>query len=317
MARFNSNHLACIPPIWYAGQMKHVTQSNSETCLIGFGEAGTALAHGFAGIQLTAYDIQIDATEAVMRTAMQAHNVRASDCLADALSAAHVIFSVVTADQALTVATAAAPHILPGALFFDCNSCAPSTKLAASEIIEAAGGRYVDVAIMAPIESAHHQTPMLVASPHADDALAKMHALDMKVTKVGSTVGRASTIKMLRSVMIKGIEALTAECFRAACRAGVADDVAASLDASQTTMGWADQAAYNLERMTTHGVRRAAEMREVAKTLQDLGIDSNMTNGTIDWQAAYGAMGIDVTAMTGLHQRVAAIEEHDSLTNDQ
>ena len=294
-----------------------MTQSNSETCLIGFGEAGTALAHGFAGNGFTAYDIQMDANGSVMRAAMQAHNVRPSNGIKDALSAAHVIFSVVTADQALTVATAAAPHILPGALFFDCNSCAPSTKLAASEIIEAAGGRYVDVAIMAPIESARHQTPMLIASPHAEDALAAMHALEMKVTKVGNNIGRASTIKMLRSVMIKGIEALTAECFRAACRAGVADDVAASLDASQTTKGWADQAAYNLERMTTHGIRRAAEMREVAKTLQDLGIDSHMTNGTIDWQAAYGAMGIDVADIAGLHQRVAAIEEHESAPNDQ
>lgn len=294
-----------------------MTQSNSETCLIGFGEAGTALAHGFAGNGFTAYDIQMDANGSVMRAAMQAHNVRPSDGIEDALSAAHVIFSVVTADQALTVATAAAPHILPGALFFDCNSCAPSTKLAASEIIEAAGGRYVDVAIMAPIESARHQTPMLIASPHAEDALAAMHAYEMKLTKVGSNIGRASTIKMLRSVMIKGIEALTAECFRAACRAGVADDVAASLDASQTTKGWSDQAAYNLERMTTHGIRRAAEMREVAKTLQDLGIDSHMTNGTIDWQAAYGAMGIDVTDIAGLHQRVAAIEEHESAPNDQ
>ncbi len=77
---------------------------------------------------------------------------------------------------------------------------------------------------------------------------------------------------MVRSVMVKGIEALTAEMILAADAAGVTEGVLASLGGD-----WAAKADYNLDRMLAHGTRRAAEMEEVAQTLQELGIDPLMT----------------------------------------
>ena len=114
---------------------------------------------------------------------------------------------------------------------------------------------------------------------------------------------------MIRSIMMKGIEALTAECFTAARKAGVTDEVAASLDASQTKEGWKVQAAYNMERMTTHGIRRAAEMREVAITLADLDIACNMTAGAINWQEQLGNLGLSLHETEGLELRIDAIRE--------
>ena len=119
----------------------------------------------------------------------------------------------------------------PGAFFFDLNSCAPTTKQKSAAVIEAAGGRYVDIAVMATITPRYHQTPMLISGDHCHAAMTALQALEMTPTLVPGPVGRASTIKMLRSVLVKGIEALTAECFLAAARAGVADEVAHSLDA--------------------------------------------------------------------------------------
>ncbi len=87
------------------------------------------------------------------------------------------------------------------------------------------------------------------------------------VAIVPGAVGAASSIKMIRSVMVKGLEALTAECFLAADAAGVTEAVRASLDASWPGTDWGAKADYNLERMMAHGIRRAAEMEEVAKTL--------------------------------------------------
>ena len=106
---------------------------------------------------------------------------------------------------------------------------------------------------------------------------------------VGTDVGRASAIKMIRSVMVKGIEALCAEGFAAAHAAGVADEVFASLDASDKSQPWAERVAYNLERMRTHGLRRADEMEEAAKTLLGLGVAPVMTRGTIELQRALAA----------------------------
>ena len=124
--------------------------------------------------------------------------------------------------------------------------------------------------------------PLLLAgdaAQEAAEALSQAGFADIRI--VGTEVGRASAIKMLRSVMVKGIEALTAEMMLGATQAGVVDEVLASLDASEKDWGWGKRAAYNLERMTTHGLRRAAEMEESARTLTGLGVDPAMTSATV------------------------------------
>lgn len=162
------------------------------------------------------------------------------------------------------------------------NSVAPDTKRAAARAIEEAGGRYVDVAVLAPVEPARLAVPLLLSGKDAEEARAKLEARGFtNVRIVGSEIGRASAIKMIRSVMVKGIEALTAEMMLAADAAGVADEVLASLDVSERTVLWGPRAAYNLERMATHGLRRAAEMEEAVKTLTALGVAPVMTQGTV------------------------------------
>jgi 3-hydroxyisobutyrate dehydrogenase-like beta-hydroxyacid dehydrogenase len=286
-------------------------QNIPALAVIGFGEAGSSLCKGWGRTDVRVFDIKQhgDAGIAATKTAeIDAATVIGCEDTASAIANADMIFSTVTADQAHAAATAAAKAIKPGAFFCDLNSCAPSTKQKNAALINQAGGRYVDVAVMATITPKYHQTAMLVAGEHAGAAIELMLALDMKPTHVPGPVGRASTIKMIRSVLVKGVEALTAECFSAACRAGVADEVAASLDASQSHAGWKDQATYNMERMTTHGIRRAAEMREVAITLSDLGIPGRMTAGTIEWQDNFGHLGLSLLDTEGLEARINAIE---------
>ncbi|WP_220335017.1 DUF1932 domain-containing protein [Paracoccus thiocyanatus] len=157
-------------------------------------------------------------------------------------------------------------------------------------MIEAAGGRYVDMAIMAPVHPRLHRTPILLAGPHAEAALAALTPLEMAPKIAGIRVGEASAIKMLRSVMIKGMEALTAECLLAARRAGVEEAVLASLQASDPGWDWTARGAYNLERMMVHGARRAAEMHEVAATLRELGLPDRMAAAAAAWQEEIAAL---------------------------
>ena len=96
---------------------------------------------------------------------------------------------------------------------------------------------------------------------------------------------------MVRSVMIKGIEALTLECFLAAARAGVIDEVAASMKNNYPGLDWGKIVPYNLERMASHGERRAAEMEEVADTLRELGVEPLMTVATVKRQREMGQIG--------------------------
>jgi 3-hydroxyisobutyrate dehydrogenase-like beta-hydroxyacid dehydrogenase len=243
--------------------------------LIGFGEAGStfALAAGWED-EARAFDIA-DKSKAYRKAGVQA-----CPNFHDAVGNASAILSLVTADAAQSVAEAAAQHISKDALYFDMNSVAPDTKRAAAKLIDAAGGHYVDVAIMAPVNPARLAVPLLLSGAYSETGATRLSALGFtNVRVVAGDVGLASSIKMIRSVMIKGQEALTAEMMLAAERAGVADEVLASLGE-----GWASKADYNLERMRTHGLRRAAEMEEVAKTLSALGVAPVMTNGTVQRQ---------------------------------
>src|SRR5207248_582464 len=110
-----------------------------------------------------------------------------------------------------------------------------------------------DVAVMAPVHPARHQTPMLLAGPEAESVAPLLQELGMQAAPAGPKIGAAAAIKMVRSVMIKGMEALTCECFVAAARAGVEDEVIASLSKSFPTLDWSKIIEYNLERMASHG----------------------------------------------------------------
>ena len=277
--------------------MPEIADDFPSIALVGFGEAGHAFASGWSlppPVRPKAYDVKLY-DEATTGPVLERCASAGAEPVADAnkaLDGAGLVFSVVTADQALEAARTCAPHLARNALWLDCNSCAPQTKQQAALLIEAAGGRYVDVAVMAPVYPKRHEVPLLLAGPHAAEAASVIVRLGMRPAVSGDRIGDASSIKMLRSVMIKGLEALTTECLLAARRAGVEDAVLASLQASDPGFDWRARGSYNLERMMVHGARRAAEVEEVCATLRGLGLPDWMSRGTVEWQRRVSSLGI-------------------------
>jgi 3-hydroxyisobutyrate dehydrogenase-like beta-hydroxyacid dehydrogenase len=251
--------------------------------IIGFGEAGRSFAAAMGRDRgIRAYDIKMTSA---MHADYAAAGVQGCETAAEALHGAAAVLSLVTADQALAAARIYAQSLAAGAVWLDMNSVSPATKRAAAEVIGAAGGRYVDAAVMAPANPALLDVPVLLSGEHAAAGLDILQTFGFTHARIaGAAVGRAATIKLLRSVVFKGLEALTAECALACDKAGVLDEVLGSLGAD-----WPSLADYRLDRMMVHGVRRAAEMREAASMLQDLGIAPLMTRGTIEWQQRLGA----------------------------
>ena len=261
---------------------------------IGFGEAGQAIASGLRedGVEgIVAWDILFPAAEGVrLRHAGQAMGVRLASSAADAVRETDMIFSAVTAASSLEAARSVAPHLTGNAFYLDINSVSPGRKQETERLL---GGkaRYVDVAVIAAIHPARHKTPLLTAGPYAQTVAPLLAELDMRATVIGAETGAAAAIKMIRSVLIKGIEALTFECFVAAARAGVLDEVTASLKNNYPGVDWAKMSEYNLERMATHGARRAAEMEESAATLRELGLEPLMVEATVARQREMAAVG--------------------------
>jgi 3-hydroxyisobutyrate dehydrogenase-like beta-hydroxyacid dehydrogenase len=203
---------------------------------------------------------------------------------------AGLIVSAVTAASSVDAAQSVKAHLAGQPFFLDINSVSPGRKRETAALLGDAA-RYVDVAVLAPIHPARHRTPMLLAGPHAQDAAPVLQALDMRIALAGPEIGAAAAIKMVRSVMIKGIEALTLECFLAAARAGVINEVATSMKNNYPGLDWTRVVPYNLERMASHGERRAAEMEEVADTLRELGVEPLMTSATVKRQREMGQIG--------------------------
>ena len=267
--------------------------------LIGFGEAASAFVEGWRktrALEFSAFDIKTDSPSEPVREAKRRDyerlGVAGAATPAGALAGVNTVFSLVTADQALDAAKTAAPHLEPGAFFFDCNSCSPGAKRQAAEAVTAAGARYIDTAVMAPVHPTLHRTPLLLSGPDADEALALALALDMDAKTVPGGVGAASANKMVRSIMMKGLEALVLECVLAGRKAGVDEAVLASLDVSFPGFGWKRRAAYMMERAATHGIRRAAEMREVAQTVRELGLSGAMADATAGWEQKIGDLRV-------------------------
>jgi len=276
--------------------------------LIGFGEAGRTFA-GAAGWRESARVFDLKTTSAAtadaMRAAYAAAGVTGCETLGEALDGAAIILSLVTADQTPVAAQAAAASLPAGALFCDLNSVSPGTKQRNAALVEAAGGHYVDVAVMSPVQPAAMNVPLLVSGPHAADAADMLRSIGFsKVQISGAAIGAASATKMVRSVMVKGIEALTAEMLLAAQQAGVTEAVLASLGGD-----WPQKADYNLDRMLAHGARRAAEMEEVVATLEELGIEPLMTRGTVVRQRAMSEILQGAAMPDGLAAKLALLED--------
>lgn len=274
-----------------------MTRPNTPSlCVIGFGEAGQAIAAGLreTGVErISAWDILFPKAEGErLKQAGTAMGARLASSAADAVKGADMIISAVTAASSLDAAKSVKEHLTGTPWYLDINSVSPGRKRETQEYLDGAA-RYVDVAVLAPIHPARHQTPMLLAGETAAALEPILQALAMKVNVAGPRIGAAAAIKMVRSVMIKGIEALTLECFLAAKRAGVVDEVALSMRNNYPTLDWHKIMNYNIERMASHGTRRAAEMDEVADTLRELGIDPLMATATATRQREMGAIGKD------------------------
>jgi 3-hydroxyisobutyrate dehydrogenase-like beta-hydroxyacid dehydrogenase len=290
-----------------------MTRRNTpRVSFIGFGEAGQAIAAGLreAGIErVAAWDILFPVAEgARLKAAGEAIGVRLVNSAADAVAETDMIVSAVTAASSAEAAQSVEPHLKGVPYYLDINSVSPGRKQATAKLL-GERARYVDVAVIAPIHPLRHKTPLLISGPHAQAISPLLDELEMKASVVGTDTGQAAAIKMIRSVMIKGIEALTAECFLAAARAGVLEEVTASMKNNYPSLDWVRIAEYNLERMASHGERRAAEMEESALTLRELGLDPLMVDSTVKRQREMGALGKDDKVRAALKSGRAAMLE--------
>ncbi|MDE0149935.1 MAG: DUF1932 domain-containing protein [Rhodospirillaceae bacterium] len=242
--------------------------------IIGYGEAGRAFGAGLAkaGATVAAYDILVPTPDgAAIRANAAADGVAVRATAREAIDGAAIVLSLVPADEARSVAAEAAGHLRAGQLFMDMNSVSPREKETGAAIVEASGARYVEATIMAPVVENGVASEVLLAGPAAPGALRLLRPLGMVLSVVGDRFGAAAAVKLCRSVIVKGIEAIVVESMLAARQYGADGAVLASLQKSDPEIDWAARADYVFERVLRHGRRRAAEMRFAGEAVSDAG----------------------------------------------
>lgn len=246
--------------------------------LIGWGEVGKIFSAGLAPQvrSTSAWDLRF--ADAQVRTAATQAGLEACDGMAALCARADLIISAVTASSTLAVAEEAAPHIRPGTVFLDLNSASPGTKQQAARCIEATGAHYVEAGVMTSVPPYGIRVPMLLGGPQASALAAVLQGWGMQAQPVSERLGVASAIKMCRSIMIKGLEALVIESYATARHYGVEDQVLPTLAETFPGIDWNAQGAYFFSRVVQHGRRRAEEMRESAHTVAEAGMEPLMAS---------------------------------------
>ncbi len=267
----------------------------SRIAFIGYGEVGSIFARDLraAGVtDIATFDVAFaDPDSKASRNAAQM-SVKVAATAAEAASGAELVFCCVTAGSALAAARAAAGGVGHGPFFVDVNSVSPRTKQEACDAVTAAGGRYVEAAVMTSVPPHGIRSPMLLGGPHADTFAPVARDLGMRVDVFSAEVGGASSVKMCRSIMIKGMEATVTECMLTARRYGVEKQVLASVADTLPHQDWAELARYMMSRALVHGRRRAEEVREVVRTVEEAGLEPMQAPATAlrqDWAADRGA----------------------------
>ena len=256
--------------------------------LVGYGEVGRILAEDLRkqDVKVSACDIKIGTrSEAPLREHAGAHDVELVVAHAELARRADLIVSAVTASQAVPVAQACAPGVRDGTWFLDFNSASPGAKRRAAELIDGAGGRYVEGAVMTSLPPYRIKVPLLLGGPGAAALQPSLAQLGFAARVADARLGIASATKMCRSVMIKGMEAMVIESLTAARAYGVEDAVLASLKETFPGIDWEKQAAYFFQRVIEHGRRRSEEVREVAETVREIGLTPWSSQGTAERQA--------------------------------
>ena len=271
----------------------HNPRPISRIAIIGFGEVGGIFGNDFAeqGIEVSVFDILLASERHRQHLLSKARScgVKAEENLLVCLRNADLVISAVTSSSALDVAQEAGPILRRSQIFLDINSVSPETKRKAASHIEnkseSGAAHFVEAAVMAAVPAKRLKVPMLLGGAHAVAASDSLRSLGMNATALSEEIGAASAVKMCRSVMIKGLEALVIECLFAARRYAAEDAVLESLAATYPGIGWDGRLPdYLISRVAEHGARRAAELREAAQTLREVAVEPTMTLASAECQ---------------------------------
>ncbi len=247
--------------------------------ILGFGELASAWARELAargGCEVRVH-VRPRAGADARAGRARAAGIRLWHDLSAAVAGADAVVGCVPSRAAVDVARACLPHLAPGALYVDPAPAAPAAKRALAAEMDDRGVAYADVALLGTVVASGLAVPMLAAGPGATRWERIGSELGMQVSAIAGDAGRATAVKLIRSVYMKGRDALVLEMLVAARRLGIEDEVVRSIAGPGERVEFGALADRVLGALSVHAGRRADELAESAHELAAAGVEPLVT----------------------------------------
>lgn len=260
-----------------------------KVAYIGYGEAGYNITKGWkaGGLEdIVAYDANKDHPikgELIRRRAAEV-GVPLLETVQEAVKDADFIFNNTSAAVALPICETVLPTLHAGQTYIDLNATSPETKKKMAEVPHAAGVWFCDVGVMGGINEKAHKTKMYVSGAQEGVKLFydTFTPYGMDIHPLNAPAGGASAIKMFKSVFSKGIPQLLFESMLPAAQYGVLDEYMKNIDNTFKNRTVSEFAEKILSRTVVNAERRSHELEEVVQTLESMGMDADMSRGTMN-----------------------------------
>ena len=202
--------------------------------------------------------------------------------LEDMVIQADLVLSIMVPSKAMSFAREIAPHFESSktpTYFADCNAISPQSALAMAEVVDQAGGKFIDGGIIGTAPTQGDTPRFYVSGPDASVVM-ELDGRGIIVKAIGNKVGQASGIKMCYAALTKGTNTLHVALLTAASRMGLTDDLRKEFEFSQKSHLAAMEKG--ISRLPANAHRWIGEMEEIAATFENLGVTPNFHKGAAE-----------------------------------
>lgn len=267
--------------------MSIVGLQNPRIGVIGFGEVGQAFVPNILKKTDNVYVYDILLEEEDNRLAAQIEKVGAKIAKdnGEIAETCDLIFSLVPSASATDVAREVGQKIKEGSVFLDLTTSTPQIKLTNEQLIQARGGIYVDIAIMSTVASERHRVPLLISGEHSEQIKDFLEDYGFNGEAISRPTGAAASIKLIRSIFMKGFEALMLETMITAEKYGVREEVLDSISTTVRNNGFRGLAELSMRTHMIHKQRRYKEVGDSLSLIKEADLRPYVTEGVLDFFA--------------------------------
>lgn len=271
-----------------------------KIAVVGFGEAGTIIAEGCVAaakrmnetLECHAFDLRVadPAQRSALEEAARPLGVTLHESIGEWLNETDVVFSLVFGGAAKQVALDILPNMRNETAYIDLTTSVPKDMREAADAFAVRTVEFIDGTALGSFRTNGVTVPFVLSGEGAEKWSTWMNSLGFNTRPVPGGAGNASNVKLLRSVLAKGLEALGIECFVAADKMGLRESMAGAFndfDLRPMVVNLEDMGGSHI----THCKRRLAEIDHALNMLAEAGVDGIMTKASRAFYARTAASG--------------------------